>query len=269
MERHKIRHIWKSDIYGRTKMVDMKFWKEYYSDPSNLKKISYYTKYREIVIIRKEKGKDYCTRPHKIFTATHLKYWIDRFHLTETLFDLYRSNASIKLPPLPSNINKLKEIRPEINRRYDNPEYITGMDFLVDIDVNTFNEEPLAITWAKIIKNELIEMGQKAHLIEIWKTGSGGVHVNIPGRFDLSYTKNTIMNICCKHDIPLRNPVKIIDGKRHIPDNGEWRLMREDEKIPVVEKLFVDNLIYDKRRVKRTPYSLHSKTGRPMERVYR
>jgi len=248
-------------------MVDMSFWKEYYSNQFNLERISNYAKYREIAIIRKVDGREICTRPHKIFNSSHLKYWIDRFNLTETIFDLYRSNISLKLPPLPSNLNKLKEIRPEINRRYTDFNYITAADFLIDIDVNNESEEPIALSWARIFKKELEQRDFIKHPVEIWSTGSGGIHVISFGKFLCESVKNEVMDICCKHSIPMSNPVKIIDGERHIPENGVWRKIKKDEEKPDVPKPNVDSGIYDYRRICRVPYSLHGKSGRPMERV--
>jgi len=248
-------------------MVDMKFWSGYYSNKDNLKKIALFCKYREIVIIRKTKKKDYCTRPHKIFKPEHLEYWIDRLHLKETLFDIYRSNISIKLPPLPTRLDQLKEIRPEIDRRYNDPKYITGADYLIDIDANSQDDEKQIINWCKQIKRELVNKGQNPNHIEIWTTGSGGAHLNIPGKFDLDYVRNTTKDIACKLGIPMRNPVKIINEKKHIPKNGEWILVKDEKKIKYPSKPHIDTGIWDRRRIKRVPFSLHSKYGISMKRI--
>ena len=248
-------------------IIDMNLWKEYYSNKENIKKIANYCKYREIVIIRKTEKKDYCTRPLKIFKPEHLEYWIERLHLKETLFDLYRSNISIKLPLLPTRLDQLKEIRPEIDRRYNNMEYITGADYLIDIDASSPSDEEQIINWCKQIKRELVNRGQNPNHIEIWTTGSGGAHLNIPGKFDLDYVKDTTKDIACKLGIPMKNPVKIINGKKYVPKDGEWVKVKDEKKIKYPGKPHIDTSVWDWRRVKRVPHSLHSKYGVPMKRV--
>lgn len=247
--------------------IDMDEWKEYYSNKENIKKISNYCKYREIVIIRKTKKKEYCTRPHKIFKPEHLEHWIERLHLTETLFDIYRSNVSIKLPILPTRLDKLKEIRPEVNRRYDDMDYITGADYFVDIDASSPDDEKQIINWCKQIGRELIRKGQNPKNVEIWTTGSGGAHLNIPGKFDPNYVKNTTKDIACKFNIPMKNPIKVINGEKYMPKNGEWVVVKDKKNIIYPKKPHIDTGVWDWRRIKRVPYSLHSKFGVPMKRV--
>gem|GEM_PF-1992794 len=236
---------------------------QYYKNPDIQEKIAYNCRYREVVIIKKPpERRQIAIRPLKIYKPEHFDFWFRRLHLDKTPFDIYISNASVKLPPLPNNLNQLKEMQNHLNTNWD--KLITGYDIFVDIDAKTEQDEPQCITWAKKIRYQLRRGGYgKKYPIEIWKTGSGGVHLILKGKFDPQYAYNIIIEICCKEKIPMRNPIKIENNKRYIAQDGEW--VEYDKKtIPVVQKPFVDNSIYDWRRIRRVPYSIHSKTGRPM-----
>lgn len=237
----------------------------YYSDRFVQQKIAYHCRYREVTIIKHLEHKNVTLRPLKIFKPEHFRWLYEtRYHMQDIPFDIYISNASVKLPKLPHNTS------PETRQRLSNiwNDIITGYDYFVDLDASKPEDEPMLIKWANIIRDELIKQGQKDNYpIEIWTTGSGGIHIIHKGMFDPNYVKNSIMDIGCKHDLPLRNPVKIIDGKRYIPENGEWRKLKKDEQAPPVTKPFIDNGIYDLRRIRRVPHSLHSKYNKPMTKI--
>lgn len=120
---------------------------------------------------------------------------------------------------------------------------MTGYDFFVDCDASTEEDEPQLIEWAHTIKKEIQSEGR----VELWKTGSGGVHLIQKGRFEPDFVKEKVESICDKHGFPLRFPTD----------------KDEDES----EKPFVDNSIYDWRRIRRVGWSIHSKTGNVMEKV--
>jgi len=237
---------------------------EYYRNRFIQKQIAYQCRYREVIIIKHLEDRDMTLRPFKIFKPEHFRWIYDRFHLDKIPFDIYISNASVKLPPLPSHPEKLKKARAFLNQNWE--QLITGYDYYVDIDANNLKEEKQLIQWAYIIRKRLLEQ-EENYSIEIWTTGSGGVHIIKKGHYNPVFVRETIMDICCEENIPLRNPVKVIDGERYIPENQKWRKLKQDENPPIVEKPYVDNSIYDLRRIRRVPHSIHSKTGIPMKRV--
>jgi hypothetical protein len=245
--------------------MDMVAWKEYYSNDENLAKISYQTRWREVVIIKQLEDRKVAIRPFKCFSTFHLKFLIERLSLKTTLFDLYQSNASFRLPKLPFDMKKLKEYREYLNTNWQS--LITGWDFFIDIDASSEDDEPLCIDWAKQIRGEMKkkEYGKSMMPIEIWKTGSGGVHLILNGQFNPDFVKENVQDICCELGIPMNVPIKDIDGIRHIARDHQWIPMKKGEEIPEVIT-FCDTSIYDWRRIRRVGFSLHSKTGKPMVR---
>lgn len=242
----------------------IKEWNQYYSRPDVLKKIAYNCRYREITVIKRyDQRKDIPVRPLKIFKPEHLKYWIERLDLNKLFFDLYISNASVKLPKLPTELSKLKESRALLSQQWEN--MMTGYDIFCDFDASSPRDEPLTVAWAKKVRYALYkrEIGIKQP-VEIYKTGSGGTHLILKGKFQPSYCKELIMDICCEQDIPMMIPVKNKHGKRYKPENGEWIEMNEEEEIEENSPPVLDNSIYDLRRIRRCPFSLHSKHGKPM-----
>jgi hypothetical protein len=237
----------------------------YYSNPVVQAKLAYQCRFREVVIIKHLEEKNVTLRPLKIFKPEHFKWlYENRYHLHDTFFDIYISNASVKLPKLPHNTSK--DTRDMISNIWNT--IITGYDYFVDLDASKPEDEPEMIRWAKIIHDELLLQGHKdSYPVEIWTTGSGGVHIIHKGMFDPLFVKNNVMDIACKHGIPLRNPVKIVNGKRFIPVDKKWVDLDKEEKIPIIKKPFLDNSIYDIRRIRRVPCSIHSKTGMPMQKI--
>jgi len=244
-------------------MVDMDFWREYYSDNKNLEKISYYSKYREIVIMRETKGHKLVLRPCKIFKPEHLDYYIKRLNLTENLFDIYHSVASVKIPfPISSNFKKIKEDREQLNLNF--MKWITGFDLFIDTDIETDADRPKAREYAISLTLELRKKGYEK--TELWDT-SRGFHCWNRGRWDVLFIKNLVMDTCCELGIPMSMPIKEINGKRYKTQDKKWVEMKPNEAVPVGSKPWVDVSIYDYRRIKRIPFSLHSKTGKPMVKV--
>jgi hypothetical protein len=243
-------------------MIDMDRWAEYYTNPDNLNNISKSCKYREVVIIRQVENRKITVRPIKVFKPEHLKFWIERLNLRKTLFDIYISNASVKLPPLPADMTKLKETREYLNEHWE--DLLTGYDIFVDIDVEKKEQREVALRWAKRIVVDLVN--NKYQKTQLWDTG-GGFHIFDLGRFTPDFVKNLIMDICCEKQIPMSNPVKEVDGVKYLAEGGRWIKIKQDEEAPVVEKPNVDTRIWDIRRIRRVPYSLHSKSGRPMVRI--
>ena len=236
---------------------------QYYTDPKIQQKIAYNCRYREVVIIKKPpERRPIVVRPLKIFKPEHFDFWFRRLHLDRTEFDIYISNASVKLPPLPNNLNQLKEAQKMLIQQWE--DIMTGYDLFVDIDPRTPDDEELCLSWAKKIKYLLQRGGfGKKQPIEIWKTGSGGVHLILKGRFYPELCDSIITEICCHAKLPMRRPFKTEKGKRYIAQDGEW-VEFDGKNMPIIERPFVDNTIYDSRRIRRVPYSIHSKTGRPM-----
>lgn len=241
------------------KFITLAARENYYRDRGIQKVLAYHCRYREVTIIKHLNDKDMALRPFKIFKPEHFRWLYDRLHLDTIEFDMYISNASVKLPPLPSHPEKLKEARQLLNETW--MQRLTGYDFFVDIDPSCLEDEPKMIAWAKQIITE-------RHPMEIWATGSGGVHIIEKGQFNPDFVNNTVMDICCKLQLPLRNPIKTINNKKYIAKNGKWQPFKKDEKLPLVQKPFIDNNIYDIRRIRRVPFSIHSKTGIPMRKIY-
>lgn len=251
----------KEDIWGEETMKEYKTLEErdrYYRDKSIQMMIAHHCRYREVTIIKHLDDKDMALRPFKIFKQEHFNWLYQRLHLDKIKFDIYISNASVKLPPLPSRPEELKEARKMLNETW--MERLTGYDYFVDIDANGIDDEPEMIEWAKKIRN-------KRQNLKIWKTGSGGIHLIQKGDFNPEYIKNDITNICCELSLPLRQPVKTINDTKYISVDGREWVKIEKEDIPLIEKPFIDNGIYDIRRIRRVPFSIHDKTGRPMIRV--
>jgi hypothetical protein len=248
-------------------MIDMNLWKQYYSNDENLEKISYQTRWREVVIIKQLEDRKVAIRPFKCFSVSHLSFLIERLSLKTTLFDLYQSNASVKLPKLPFDMKKLKEYREYLNVNWQS--LISGYDFFVDIDASSENDEPLCIDWAKQIRDEMKkkEYGKTSMPIDMWKTSSGGVHIILKGQFNPDFVKENVQDICCELGIPMNIPIKDIDDVRYIAKNRQWVELKPGEEIPEVERPFTDLSVYDWRRIRRVGFSLHSKTGKPMVRL--
>lgn len=240
----------------------MDAWGRYYSDITNLDKIANECKYREVVIIRPALDRKITLRPLKIFKVEHLQFWIERLNLQKTLFDIYISNSSVRLPPLPGDLHKLAEMRRHLNDNWDS--LVSGYDIFVDIDIGEEEHRKKAKEYALLIAIELKKQGYKS--VELWDT-SRGYHCIVKGRFLPDFVKDLIMDICCDLQIPMSMPMRETNGKRYIARNRKWHIMKPDEKIPVVEKPHCDSTIWDGRRIRRAGYSLHSKTGKPMVRV--
>jgi hypothetical protein len=242
-------------------MVDMDYWADYYSNEENLIKIANACKYREIVVIKHLEDRNVPIRPLKVFKTEHLKFWIERLSLRKTLFDLYISNASVKLPALTSDIKQLEGFRKYLNEHWI--ELVNAYDIFVDIDIDDMNQRKDAEMMAREITHIL---AQQYPDVQLWDT-TRGFHIIQKGQFDPSFVKELIQDICCEQGIPMSMPFKDIDGIRHMAKNGKWVVMKPDEEVQEVKKPFCDVGIFDNRRIRRCPYSLHSKTGKPMIRI--
>lgn len=242
--------------------IDMDEWADYYTNPENIRKIAEHCKYREVIIIRKVEDRKITVRPIKIFKPEHLKFWIDRLDLRKTLFDLYISNASVKLPKLTSNLSKMKEDREYLNEHWE--ELLTGYDIFVDVDVEKPEHRMYARKWAGEIVKELKEKGYKK--TQAWDT-TRGYHIFDLGKFTPEFVKNLIMDICCEKQIPMSFPIKEENGKKWYAKDGVWEAVPPNFSPPPVPKPNIDTSIYDIRRIRRVAYALHSKTGRPMVRI--
>lgn len=239
---------------------------EYYRSSNIQKKIAYECRYREVVIIKRLPDKNMTLRPFKIFKPEHFQWIFNRYHLDKYDFDMYISNASVKLPPLPSNPKELKDARSMLNEKW--MDLLTGYDFYVDLDASCKTDEKELITWAIQLRNAFCKKYdlQKSRFI-IYKTGSGGVHLIQKGKFTPIFVRNAVMDTAVELNIPLRDPRKTIDNEIFIPKQGLWVKKTDDENVPVNPKPHVDNSIYDIRRIRRVPYSIHSETGKPMQKI--
>jgi len=120
----------------------------YYSNPVVQAKLAYQCRFREVVIIKHLEEKNVTLRPLKIFKPEHFKWlYENRYHLHDTFFDIYISNASVKLPKLPHNTSK--DTRDMISNIWNT--IITGYDYFVDLDASKPEDEPEMIRWAKIM----------------------------------------------------------------------------------------------------------------------
>ncbi len=241
--------------------IDMQQWAEYYSNAKNLERIAFYCRYREIVIIKHLEDRNVPIRPMKVFKPEHLIFWIERLGLKTVLFDLYHSNASVKLPALTSNIKEFDYWRKYLSEHW--VEICNGYDFFVDIDIDNVNQRNDAEMMAREIAGILT---QQYPDVQLWDT-SRGFHVLQLGQFNPEFVKETVQDICCYNNIPMSVPVKDKDGKRYVAQNGKWILLKPDMEMPEIRKPNCDTSIYDQRRIKRVPFSLHSKTGKPMVRL--
>jgi hypothetical protein len=243
-------------------VVDLTKWGEYYSSPQVLNNIAFQCRYREVVIIQQVGEKKITLRPIKIFKPEHVSFWIERLNLKTTLFDLYISNASVRLPQLPSDIYRLKETRAYLNEHWT--ELMNGYDIFGDIDIEKEEDRVKAKEYAVMLANELKKKGYNR--TELWDT-SRGFHIFDKGAFKPEFVRELIMDICLELDIPMSYPVKTIDGERYVAKNKKWVKMTPKEDVPDVSKPNSDTSIWDIRRIRRVPYSLHSKTGKPMVKV--
>lgn len=239
----------------------MQQWAEYYSDTNNILKMSNACKYREVIVIKHLEDRNVAIRPLKVFKPEHLEFWIERLSLKKTLFDLYISNASVKLPTLTSNIKELDKHRQYLLEHWI--ELVTAYDIFVDIDIDDMNQREDAERMAREISHIL---AQQYPNIEPWDT-TRGFHIICKGQFNPEFVKETVQDICCYNNIPMSVPVKDKDDVRYIARDGKWVELKPREEIPEIKKPNVDTSIYDARRIRRVPYSLHSKTGKPMVRL--
>ena len=243
-------------------MVDMDEWADYYTNPENIEKIANSCKYREIVIMRYVNGKKIVLRPCKVFKKEHLQYYINRLNLAETPFDIYCSCASVRMPKLPADLSKLKEMRQYLNIHWN--ELLTGYDIFIDVDIEKAEHRMQARAWTGILVKELQEKGYKK--MQAWDT-SRGYHCQDMGRFTPDFVKQLVMNICCEKQIPMSYPVKQIGEQKYYAKDGKWIKVKPNFTPPPVPKPNIDTSIYDWRRIFRVNYSLHSKTGKPKVRI--
>lgn len=248
--------------------IDLTTIHEYYQQNHIIEKIIHQCRYREVVIIKRRTDRPITIRPLKMFKPSHFKYWYSRLELQYVPFDFYISNASVKLPTLPSDLQQLKHARKIVNSLFmDN---MTGYDFFVDLDPSDENDEQTLEDYAETIKQSLLEQGLgRTQKFELYATGSGGIHLILKGKFDPLWMKTTIMDIACENNIPMKTPIKHCEDGNYVAEDGKWRKIQEDEKIKETPKPFLDNSIYDYRRIRRVPYSIHSKTGKPMRKINR
>lgn len=232
---------------GECIMIDMNAWKEYYSNPENIKRIVNECKYRECCIFKRESDdKTIPIRPLKIFKVVHLQWLIKFYNLDKHPFDIYITNSCIRLPKLlPPTLNNNKINQETVNQLWnsfyagDAPDFLTQMDFFTDIDVSSPDEYPLALEWSKQLRKSLeITFGY----IESWSTGSGGIHLI---KKKISYTPGEVQlmveKVCYDHDIPF------LLGEHDTPH--------------------VDAGMYQYRRIRRCPFSIHSFYGKTMNRI--
>ena len=222
-------------------------WKEYYSNLENIKKIADECKYRECCIFKKESDeKTIPIRPIKIFKIEHLQWLIKFYNLDTNPFDIYITNSCIRmpklLPPTPVNNKINRETLNKLWNAYyigDTPNFCSQYDMFVDIDVSSPNEFDIALAWSKQLKKSL---EPTFGYIETWGTGSGGIHLikkKIP--YKPPEVQLMVQKACDEHDIPF------LLGKHDTPH--------------------VDAGMYQYRRIRRVPWSIHSKTGKIMKKI--
>jgi len=220
---------------------------EYYNDIYVQRKIADECRYRECCIFKKEADdKTIPIRPIKIFKAEHLQWLIKCYNLDTHPFDLYFTNSCVRLPKLlPPTLGNNKINQDIVNKLWNNyyagdtPNFLTQTDLFIDIDVSSPDEYPLALTWSKQLRQSLeITFGY----IQSWTTGSGGIHLI---KKKISYTPQEVelmvQKACDEHNIPF------LLGKHDVAH--------------------VDAGMYQYRRIRRCPFSIHSKTGKIMEKI--
>jgi len=220
---------------------------EYYNDINIQKKIVNECKYRECCIIKKESDEKIIPiRPLKIFKVEHLQWLIKCYNLDTHSFDIYITNSCIRLPKLlPPTLGNNKINQDTVNKLWnayytgDNFDFLTQYDLFVDIDVSSPNEYNIALEWSIKLRKSL---EQYFGYIETWGTGSGGIHLI---KKKITYTpwevQLRVRRVCNTHDIPF------LIGKHDVAH--------------------VDAGMYQYRRIRRVPHSIHSKTGKVMERI--
>jgi len=242
-------------------------WNSYYTNPENIEKIAKFCRYREVVAIKRLKDRNVTLRPLKIFKPEHFEYWFNRT-LKDCLFDLYISNASVKLPPLPPGLSNLEEARRIVNEKWrkylqqEETDFVTGFDLFADIDIDAMEQRDDARRYALKLWEELRKLKLKPQL---WDT-SRGFHVIVLGRFDPMDCFALLRDICNKAKIPT-SMSRICErcGNLYIADKCPEC---GSTKCKVAEKPRVDLAVsLDIRRIRRCPYSLHSKTHKPMVRI--
>jgi hypothetical protein len=241
--------------------IDMEKWADYYSNEDNLTRIAYQCRYREVIVIKHLDDRNVPIRPMKVYKPQHLTFWIERLGLKTVLFDLYHSNASVKLPALTSNIKELDYWRKYLTEHW--VELCNAYDIFVDVDIDDMKQRPDAEKMAREVAHIL---AQQYPNVELWDT-TRGFHCICKGQFNPEFVKETVQDICCYNNIPMSMPIKDKDGIRYIPKNKQWVELKPDTELQEIKKPNVDTSIYDGRRIRRVPHSLHSKTGKPMERL--
>jgi len=218
---------------------------QYYTMPGIAEKIAHYCRWKEVCILKHLQDKEMMIRPVKIYKKEHFLHWYNRLHLDKISFDVYHSNASIRLPILPHDLTELKNTRKLLNiewekfRQGNNNSFVSSNDFFCDVDVSKVEQRQQALEYAKTVFNELKK--QSIGKPEIWDTG-GGYHVIIRGMFDPLFCKNLLIEICNNNDLPYAS-------------NGDTK--------PNID----DKVTGDIRRIRRCEFGLHSKTGLPMKRI--
>ena len=219
---------------------------EYYQNPKTWEIIAYQCKYREVAIFKyKPDGTPDKIRPLKIFKPEHFKAIYDIYDLKDSKFDIYITNSCVRLPMLKTgsykNIEESQEIVNALWKKFyagEYPDLVSQYDFFIDIDINGPDEIETALGWSKTLRKNL---EQKIGYIETWHTG-GGIHLlHKKINFTPDEIKEMIVDVCTKNKIPLFSDTKT--------------------------KPCVDNGVYQYRRLRRVPYSIHSKTGKKMEKI--
>ena len=249
----------------------MDTWRAYYSNPENIEKIAKFCRYREVVAIKRLRDRNVTLRPLKIFKPEHLEYWINRA-LTGVKFDLYISNASVKLPKLPCGLKNLREARKIINQKWmdwfegRDPDFVTGFDIFADVDIDDFSQREQAREYALRLADGLKEKG---YTPQVWDT-SRGYHVLVMGRFQPDFALSTVKEICDDGQIPTNISFRCNQCGRLFYKTGEENTCPDcnSRDIHHANKPFVDiSVTGDIRRIRRCPYSLHTKTNKPMIRI--
>ena len=91
---------------------------KYYRNSFTIQSIARYCRFREVIIMKHLTDKKMVLRPFKVFRPEHLSWLYDRLHLDKISFDIYHSNASIRMPKLPTGLSDLKKIRAELNKNW-------------------------------------------------------------------------------------------------------------------------------------------------------
>ncbi len=186
---------------------------------------------REVVFMNKE---GLIIRSLKVNSLQGIKYYFDKYKFFENRFDIYASVAVLKNIPESSVTNEeMRDNREELKKNWK--DYVLGYDFFIDIDCEKYKSDDKNFKTAKEWAIKVMKYFNEKKFVSSQKfSGNKGFHFIIP----------------YKH-----MKEKFKDYKKFAEK------IANELKIPFVKGFGIDDSTFDKRRICKVPYSLHSRTN--------